>query len=220
MNRVLCLFFTLLVTNACRGQHYSDAPVAQAGAPEAVNVSAAAGTDTVAIDREASEVAWKGTKMWGRGMHTGVVPVKQGYLFYRDGRLSGGALTVNMTAIGITDIPPDQPEPIRILTGHLEDEVFFDVARYPEAQFLFTGVEYRTDTSLTLSGNLRIKGVTNHITVPVAADSAGRTFTGRFRINRFDWDIAYRGGFGATYFAARNFVDRYIELKITVVAER
>ncbi len=208
----------LLATTACRGQHYSDAPLARAGAPEAAAHSTATGTDTVAIDRKASEIAWKGTKMWGRGMHTGVVPVKQGFLLFRDGRLAGGALVVDMTAIGITDIPPDQPEPIRILTGHLEDEVFFDVANYPEAQFVLTGVEYLTDSTLALSGNLRVKGVANHIAVPAAVDSAGRTFTSRFRINRFKWNIAYRGGFGASYFAARNFVDKYIELRLRIIA--
>lgn len=90
--------------------------------------------------------------MWGRGMHTGVVPVNEGYLLFNDDRLAGGAITIDMTAIGITDIPPDQPEPIRILTGHLEDEVFFDVENNPEAsipalivQMLISLIHYKQD---------------------------------------------------------------------------
>ncbi len=70
-------------------------------------------------------------------MHTGIVSVKEGYLLFRDDRLSGGTITADMTSIGITDIPPDQPEPIRVLTGHLEDPLFFGCSRIFRSRFLF-----------------------------------------------------------------------------------
>lgn len=215
MNRAgyLCLIFLLPV--ACTGQYYSDAIIAEinkttlpANPPDA---------DTVMLNLDRSQIAWKGTKMWGRGMHTGVVPVKDGYLLFRDGRLTGGIITADMTSIGITDIPPDQPEPIRILTSHLEDPLFFDVSEYPESIFSLTNIEYINSRELVISGNFTIKDVTKNITIPASVSSTDHVFTTSFRIDRFDWSIAYQGGFGATRFAARNFVDKYIELTVILV---
>lgn len=218
MNRVGYLCLLLLFPIACTGQHYSDANIASVD--EAKPVPHLTGTDTVYIHSQSSEIAWKGTKLWGRGMHAGIIPIKEGYLLFSNDRLSGGTITADMTSIGITDIPPDQPEPIRILTGHLEDPLFFDVAEYPEAGFTITHIEQTAERELLISGNLTVKNVTKNITVPAAVDSTGHLFNTTFRINRFNWNIAYRGGFGATRFAARNFVDRYIELNITIDTNR
>lgn len=216
MIKNICIVLVLVLSTACRGQHYPDAIIASVD--KVKSVPRLTNSDTVYIYPKSSEISWKGTKMWGRGMHTGTVPIKKGYLlFHKNNHLSGGAITADMTSIGITDIPVDQPEPIRILTGHLEDPLFFDVTEYPESIFIFTHVEYISERKLIVSGNLTIKDVTKNITVPAYADSAGLQFSTSFRINRFEWNIAYRGGYGATRFAARNFVDKHIELEITIV---
>lgn len=216
MNKfVIISFVTLFLGAACSGQHYSDAHIASAS--EAKIVPGMPGADTLFMNPKASEIAWKGTKMWGRGMHTGIVPVKKGYLLFKDDRLVGGTINADMTAIGITDIPPDQPEPIRILTGHLEDEVFFDAENYSEASFELTDINFITERTLNITGNLTIKGISKSISFPAETGSSGRVFTARFRIDRFEWNIAYTGGFGKDFFSPRNFVDRYIELSIKLV---
>ena len=207
----LFLCFMLL---GCFGEHRSDAPNAQ---PATITPLGVATPDTLHLDTAQSEVAWKGTKLWGRGQHTGTVPVKSGHLLLEDDRPTGGFVIIDMTSIGITDIPPDQPEPIALLTKHLEDPLFFDVARYPEARFEISG-----STAETIAGHLTIKDVTRHISVPLERIELDgqQVFRTRFRFDRFDWNIAYEGGFGATRFAARNFVDRHIELDITIVPAR
>ena len=208
-------FALLLVGAGCTGDYYSDAYIAESNEPFQPASDPVNG-DTVMLDHPHSEIAWKGTKLWGRGMHTGIVPIQKGYLLKDGSRLTGGFIQADMTDIGITDIPPDQPEPIRILTGHLEDEVFFSVEDYPTASFRFTDITYIRSDSLMVSGNLTIRGVTNGITIPALSTESKSWYTSRFRINRFDWGIAYRGGFGKSKFAARNFVDKYIELTITL----
>lgn len=218
MNRISYICLLLLILSGCTGEYYSDAVIATV--EEAKPAVYPENVDTLFLDLHSSEIAWKGTKMWGRGMHSGTVPVREGYLLLHNKRLSGGSLIADMTNIGITDIPPDQPEPIQLLTGHLEDEVFFDVAKYPKAFFSITDITYRTEHELIISGNLSIKSVIRHITIPASVDSTGRQFNSRFRINRFNWNIAYRGGFGATRFAARNFVDKYIELETTIIVKK
>jgi len=217
--RIGCLLLLGSILTFCKGQYYPESPLAVLDNPQQMHISEPVDTDTLLLNANASKIAWKGTKMWGRGMHTGVVPVKKGYLLFRDHRLAGGHLTADMTTIGITDIPPDQPEPIRILTRHLEDEVFLDVSTYPEASFTFTTVRYRDNVELTVSGYLTIKDARRQITIPAFADTAGRTFSTQFRINRFEWNIMYRGGFGATWLADRNFVDKHIELNIRLQVE-
>jgi len=219
ITRLACLLLLSFVLTLCKGEYYPDSPLARLGIPQQMLISESADTDTLLLNTNASNIAWKGTKMWGRGMHTGVVTVKEGYLLFRDRRLAGGYLTADMTSIGITDIPPDQPEPIRILTEHLEDEVFLDVSTYPEASFTFTNVRHHDNEELTVTGYLTIKDVRRQITVPAFADTSGRSFSTQFRLNRFDWNISYNGGFGATWLADRNFVDKHIELNIRLQVE-
>jgi polyisoprenoid-binding protein YceI len=166
--------------------------------------------------------------MWGRGRHTGVVPIMSGYLLYEHARLAGGWIRVDMTAIGITDMPPHESVPIALLTKHLKDPLFLDVETFPEATFRITDVSEKEDGGCEVGGNLQIKDVEHRIVVPLQTPPNRRNcrapgatgYRTRFRIDRFAWHIAYRGGFGARRFSARNFVDRYIELDVSLVPAR
>ena len=68
-----------------------------------------------------------------------------------------------------------------------------------------------------------MKDVTRHITVvvetrPISSKcGTGVRYHTRFRFDRFQWNVAYDGGFGASRFAARNFVDKHIELAVSLV---
>lgn len=220
------IFLTVLalLPAGCRGEHALDAPRAETGEPaneiRITRAETATDADTLRVDASASEVAWKGTKMWGRGSHTGTVDVESGWIAVRDGLVEGGHVVVDMTSIGITDIPPDQPEPIELLTSHLEDPLFFHVERYPRASFDLQGSAAADDGLMILDGLLTIRGVTRPVRVPLQVDRDEGVYRSRFRIDRFDWNVAYEGGFGATRFAARNFVDRDIELDIRLEVEK
>jgi len=198
----------------------ADGPAADGLAANGRTSASGAAADTLRIEPSASEVAWAGTKMWGRGGHTGVVPIESGWIATNNGRLTGGYIVVDMTSIGITDIPPDQPEPIELLTSHLEDPLFLHVEKYPRASFRLIGSERAESGLLIVDGLLTIRGITRSIRIPVEIERAGALYHSRFRIDRFDWNVAYEGGFGATRFAARNFVDREIELDIRLEVNR
>lgn len=219
---VACLLLYLWsISSGCTGDYYSDAEIAGTFDPEPVTHSV--GADTLPLNLEGSTIAWKGTKLWGRGMHTGTVDIREGYLLMENNRISGGRVTADMRSIGITDIPPDQPEPINTLTGHLEDEVFFHVEEYPRATFFVTDIEYLSNDSLSIHGNLTVRDVTKNIAFAAEIDSTFSaetvSFRSRFKIDRFEWGIAYTGGFGEDFFSPRNFVDTYIELDIRLVPE-
>jgi polyisoprenoid-binding protein YceI len=83
--------------------------------------------------------------------------------------------------------------------GHLKSNDFLDLEQYPQVTFVSTGVTQTGATSLELTGDLTIKGVTNSITVPfefegAATDPFGNArvgFEGSVVINRKDYGVTW-----------------------------
>jgi polyisoprenoid-binding protein YceI len=83
--------------------------------------------------------------------------------------------------------------------GHLRSNDFLDLATYPEIVFASTGVELTDDTSLKVTGNLTVKGVTQAITIDfdyegAATDPFGNHrlgFEGTHAISRKDYGIVW-----------------------------
>ncbi|MGH7713132.1 MAG: YceI family protein [Gemmatimonadaceae bacterium] len=153
--------------------------------------------DTLVLDSEASVVKWKGTKFFGLGKHEGIVRLSDGYVALAGERIIGARFVVDMRSIDVTDIPPDDPVPRNRLRNHLMDEDFFAVARYPTSIFMLrSAVPQGEDAGFRLTGDLTMRGVTRPITVDVevhpAADGLVRA-TSRFRINRHNWGVSFRG---------------------------
>jgi polyisoprenoid-binding protein YceI len=83
--------------------------------------------------------------------------------------------------------------------GHLRSGDFLNVEDYPEITFAPTRVTQTSTTSLDLTGDLTIKGVTRAVTVPfnfegLATDPFGNVragFEGAVTINRKDFGITW-----------------------------
>ncbi len=169
-------------------------------------------TDTLWICCQ-SRVFWKGTKMRGLGKHEGKLYFETGYLTMSGSQPLNGYLTVNMKSIQVTDIPESDPIPLQELTDHLKDADFFDVDNYPKAHFELVNFIPLGQDRWGIDGNLVIKGISNAIYLEAIRDANG--WSTRFRINRFDWDIAYRGSW-----ADRTLVDKEIELQVDLVTKQ
>jgi polyisoprenoid-binding protein YceI len=52
---------------------------------------------------------------------------------------------------------------------HIQDEAFFDTAKYPSITFKSTSVKFDGDKPVQLVGNLTIKGVTKQVTLEVTS---------------------------------------------------
>ena len=99
-------------------------------------------------------------------------------------------VTIQATSIDTRDANRD---------GHLRSADFFDVETYPTLTFVGTGFEITDDTTVEVTGDLTIRGVTKPVTVPfefggVAVDPFGNErvgFDGSVVVNRKDWDLTW-----------------------------
>jgi polyisoprenoid-binding protein YceI len=82
---------------------------------------------------------------------------------------------------------------------HLRSNDFLAIDEFPQITFVSTGVRQTSPTSLELTGDLTIKGVTNAVTVPfefegAATDPFGNLragFEGSVTINRKDYGVSW-----------------------------
>ncbi len=81
------------------------------------------------------------------------------------------------------------------LTGHLKSPDFFDVAKYPTADFASTKIEHGEGNAATVTGNLKFHGVTKTISFPATIESTADAIQAKaeFKINRKDWGLTYPG---------------------------
>jgi polyisoprenoid-binding protein YceI len=81
--------------------------------------------------------------------------------------------------------------------GHLRSNDFLDMENHPEITFTSTGVRQTDDVTVSVTGDLTIKGVTKPVTVDFefqgqATDPFGNErigFEGAVTINRKDWGV-------------------------------
>jgi polyisoprenoid-binding protein YceI len=89
--------------------------------------------------------------------------------------------------------------------GHLRSNDFLALEDHPQITFVSTGVRQTGDTSLELTGDLTVRGVTNSVTVPfefegAAVDPFGNMrvgFEGALVINRKDYGVNWNAALEA-----------------------
>ncbi|WP_161889901.1 YceI family protein [Pontibacter russatus] len=171
-------------------------------------------THILMVDTAQSEVTWIGARMTGR--HNGVFPIRNGELYMSGELLTGGNFVLDVARTASADKTIDR-ESNQKLTTHLRSADFFDVEKYPTAQFELVGIarldstgdkertaEAREEPALgdelrikdpthRITGNLTIKGKTKSVSFParVTIDSLLRA-KANFNIDRTHWGLVYR----------------------------
>lgn len=209
-NRFVFLIATLLLSS-CIGKHNSNAEQATITSENTVSTQNRFG-DTLKVLLSKSTMTWKGTKMRGAGKHEGEIKLKSGYFITEDDDIVNGSFVIDMTTIAVTDIPEHEPIPRNNLNNHLKSSEFFDVAQFPTAEFQITDVKNSGADSLAVKGNLTMKNTTKNITF--SAHYAKKQFTAKFKIDRFQWHVAYEGNL-----MNKTLVDKDIELQIILQTE-
>lgn len=143
---------------------------------------------TLAVVAEKSRVDWIGSK--AGDFHTGSFTVKSGQVQVDGGKLVGGSFVIDLANLKVTDGAGER------LAGHLKSGDFFDVAKFGEATYTITSVNYNGDNNCEINGNLAIKGAT----VPVkfnanirSASEKGLFGQAFFSVDRTALGINYNG---------------------------
>ena len=205
--------------------------VACGGGTEGVEVDAKDATDSAApigqaavfqVQPDASSIEWTGGKLVGGDEHAGTLAISDGRLAVEGDAITAGSFTIDMNSLTVTDL--DENSGKSKLEGHLKNEDFFEVGKYPTAKFEITKVTPVTgENGVThqLTGNLEMKGVTKEVTLPANVTVAGNTITANtpaFEIDRQQWGIEY--GSGALGLAQDKIIKDEMVLVVNLTAAR
>ncbi len=199
MKKILLPLAAVVLLAACNNA--SEADKAATGEKEA---AALAEGVTYSIDSATSTINWAATKV--NGAHSGTFKLAQGSLAAKDGMLTGGSFKIDIASIDAVDLAADAENKAK-LEGHLSSPDFFDVAKYPTANFEITAVEPFVYDSITMKnvvfknathtikGNLTLRDSTKNVTFPaiVAINDNKLTAEADFNIDRTDWGLNYKG---------------------------
>jgi len=130
-------------------------------------------TEILNVSTANSKIEWLGSKP--SGYHTGTFSLKDGQVILDNGKLTGGKFTIDLTSLKVTDAVGGER-----LEGHLKSPDFFDVAKFGEASFEITSVNYTSVTNCNISGNLSMRGIVVPLKIPaIIRNAAGDKFFGQ-----------------------------------------
>lgn len=160
----------------------------------------------------ASDIHWWGYKIakTKASSHDGTLSLRDGQIQLKNNKVVGGIFVLDMTSINATDLTGEAKGN---LEHHLKNGDFFEVEKYPTAQYQITSVKGGTKKGFnsTIYGNLTLKGKTAEVSFPanVIVDKTGVSITS----DKFSFD---RQVFGVTYKAAMRDVVIKDEIDLTV----
>jgi len=171
---------------------------------------------TFKADTSKSKIAWYAAKVTGK--HEGTVKLTSGSLTLDGDKVKSGTFEVNMTSITVTDLEGEYKGK---LEGHLKNDDFFAVDKFPKANFVLTEGKKEANGSYTLKGNLTIKGITKPVTFPATITKSGGTLTSTSTlvVDRTLYDIRY----GSKSFfdnIGDKAIDNEFKLTVTIVANK
>lgn len=162
---------------------------------------------TYTVDAAASSLKWKAYHKGGLNPRFGTLK-GDGTVAVENGAITGGTYTVDMNSLTTDPAAVGEAETKESgkkstdLDGHLKNQDFFEVTKYPTAKFEITSVGALDTTATksvvagatnTVSGNLTIKDKTVNVKFPakVAITDNEISVESKFTINRKDWGLTY-----------------------------
>lgn len=201
-------FLSLLIVAAACNNPASDVNKAVTGEAQKAASPQAAGAQTYAITPQNSKIEWIGSKV--TGSHNGSFEKFNGEVHYANNDVAQSHVQITIDS---SSVKADDPK----LTDHLKTADFFDVAKFPEATFESTAIKAGGDKGAThtVTGNLKMHGVTKSITFPatIAVTPDTATVDATFAINRKDFGINYAG-------AADNLIRDEVVMKLAIRAKK
>jgi polyisoprenoid-binding protein YceI len=120
---------------------------------------------------------------------------------------STGRLTIQAASIDTRDEHRD---------AELRSNDFLAMEEYPQITFVATGIRQTGPTTLQLTGDLTIRGVTNSVTIPFGFEGAATDPFGNLRIGFAGSTVINRKDYGITWSAALETGGVLVSDKITL----
>ncbi|HKG05367.1 MAG TPA: YceI family protein [Pedobacter sp.] len=138
------------------------------------------------VDPTKSSLTWVGKKL--TGSHNGTIALQSGDLLFNGKKLAGGNFAISMATIKDAD-GSDK------LEGHLKADDFFGVDKFATSNFAIKKVT-GSGSTVNVTGDLTIKGITNSITFPAAvvwnADGSVTATASKIVVDRTKYGIKFR----------------------------
>ncbi|WP_025667707.1 YceI family protein [Aquimarina megaterium] len=214
----LVITVLLITVYSCKGEKQNET---KANTPEEVK-EAPVEAITYNVDVASSSIDWVGSKPLEK--HTGTLKLASGTFETKEGAITSGSFTIDMTSINVTDLEGDDKA---YLEGHLKGEGegkedhFFNVAKFPKAVFEVTGISEKEGKTF-IDGNLTIKGTKKNISFPATTSVEGDVITLNtevFTINRTEWGVNY-GSKSVFENLGDKFINDDIEIKLSLKANK
>jgi polyisoprenoid-binding protein YceI len=190
MKKLFTISTLLLLIAACN----TEKKTAETG--EAITTDTVTTVEAVAytVDIANSTVAWTGSEGFAFNLdhaHNGTLNITKGNLLSSDTALFG-SFEIDVKSLKVLDIKKEASN--KKLTTHLLSADFFDADKFPTANFEIVSTTPTVADSVSVTGNLTLKGVTKSIVFPanIAKSDSSINATAKFYINREDWGMHYR----------------------------
>jgi polyisoprenoid-binding protein YceI len=148
------------------------------------------------LDTISSLIEWIGSAP-GNYKHNGIVKFTGGTFGIVEKSIANGSIQVNMKTITALD---QTGKDKKNLEGHLMNEDFFEVEKFPTGAFEFVRTSSVSDSAgyaLQVEGNLTLKNVTHPVKFRAKASITESSMTAEsapFTIDRTKWGIVYHSG--------------------------
>jgi polyisoprenoid-binding protein YceI len=165
----------------------------------------AASVGAQTIDATSSQLKWTG---YGIGKsHWGYVNIKDSELKMKDAKPVSGKIVVDLNTIATKDLEGAMADR---LNGHLKNEDFFEVEKYPVATFTSTKITPQGKDSYKVEGNLNIKDQTHKetLTMNLVEKDGKKSLEGKLVFDRARYNVKYNSG---KFFSAANLGDKLIQ---------
>jgi hypothetical protein len=165
-------------------------------------------------------ITWHGSHMPDK-KHSGTLNVMPGgQIMVKEGRILEGKVIIDMTSLTVSDLKAGEGK--EKLEGHLKSADFFDVAKFPTAEFT---IEETLPTSVPdidrfVVGKLNLKGISKGVNIPVklTLDNNSLNVTSMaFQISRPEWGITFNSGLIGT--VKDKIIDDVILLSLVLTAK-
>ena len=180
-----------------------------------------ANAETFKVDTAKSTIAWKATKKV-MGGHNGKVSIKEGQVDVdaKKNEVTGLKVVADMKTITAEDLAADAGTQKKFL-GHVSSADFFDVAKYPTAEFKLDKIAKKGNETVA-SGQLTFIGQTKPVEFPVTfkIDKGVATGSGKLQVDRTKWGLKYGSGNFFKELAADKIINDNFELDINIVASK